>query len=262
MPHLLPTSLAIGAILLMAAGLNAADQAAAPRYSLYLLIGQSNMAGRGTVDAESAKGHPRVFALDKAGSWQPGRDPLHFDKPEAGVGPGLAFGAALAEADPQARIGLIPCAVGGSAITLWTPGTQDPVTKAFPYDDALRRTRLALRDGTLKGFIWHQGEADRGGDRRGQYAERLTALVARLRTDLEAPAVPFVAGELAQLDDRQREQTTQFNQILAGLVGRIPHFALVTAEGLNHRGDKLHLDSASARELGRRYAAAMIAAQR
>jgi hypothetical protein len=33
--------------------------------------------------------------------------------------------------------------------------------------------------------------------------------------------------------------------------------ALVTAEGLTHKGDTLHFDAASARELGRRYAEQM-----
>ena len=51
-------------------------------------------------------------------------DPLHFStKTGAGVGPGLAFGKAMADANPQARIGLIPCAVGGSSIKVWVPGS-------------------------------------------------------------------------------------------------------------------------------------------
>jgi len=33
----------------------------------------------------------------------------------------------------------------------------------------------------------------------------------------------------------------------------VPHTAYVSAEGLKHRGDKLHFDSASCREFGRRY---------
>lgn len=253
---LAPTA-ALLLIVVCASQLPAAD-ATARRYDLYLLIGQSNMAGRGPVDAESARTHPRVFAFGKAGAWEPAHDPLHFDKPEAAVGPGLAFGLAMAEADPQALIGLIPCAVGGSAIAEWTPGGQEKWTRAHPYDDALRRARLALCDGTLKGILWHQGEADRGPEQRGLYAQRLTELVARLRQDLDAPEVPFLAGELAQLDDHSRNSTAAFNAILAGLAGTIPRFACVPADHLSDKGDRIHLDTASARELGRRYAAALI----
>jgi hypothetical protein len=226
--------------------------------SLYLLVGQSNMAGRGRVDAVSTQADSRIVAWGRDDAWVPARDPLHYDKPEAGVGPGLAFAAAMAGAQPGVRIGLIPAAVGGSAISLWQSGVQDPATHAFPYDDALRRARLAARDGVLRGILWHQGEADRGDGVRDLYADRLIALVARLRADLQAPEVPFIAGELAQLNEERRDSTVAFNAVLAGLLGRIPRFALVRADGLRDGGDRLHLDAASARELGRRYAAALL----
>lgn len=225
--------------------------------SLHLLVGQSNMAGRGRPDAASVPADPRLVAWSREDSWVPARDPLHWDKSEAGVGPGLAFATAMAGADPTSRIGLIPAAVGGTSITLWLPGVQDPVTRAFPYDDAVRRTRLAMRDGMLRSILWHQGEADRGEAARALYADRLVALAARLRSDLQAPEVPFIAGELAQLKAERSADTAAFNAVLAGLHGRIPRFALATAEGLRDGGDQLHLDTASARELGRRYAAAL-----
>lgn len=225
--------------------------------SLHLLVGQSNMAGRGRVGTEPSD--PRILAWSREDTWVPARDPLHWDKPEAGVGPGLAFATAMAAADPTARLGLIPAAVGGTSITRWLPGVQDPVTRAFPYDDAVRRARLAMRDGTLQSILWHQGEADRGEAARVLYADRLVELAARLRADLQAPEAPFIAGELAQLKAERSADTAAFNAVLAGLRGRIPHFALVTAEGLRDGGDQLHLDTASACELGRRYAAALLA---
>lgn len=97
--------------------------AAAPKqYDLYLLIGQSNMAGRGKVDKESTRVHPRVVTPAKDSQWALAIDPLHFDKPDAGVGPGLTFGKTMADASPKATIGRIPCAVGGTSITRWAPG--------------------------------------------------------------------------------------------------------------------------------------------
>ena len=113
-------STALVLVLLSAAVLAGENETAPMR--LYLLIGQSNMAGRGRVVAEDKTPHPRVFVLDKADEWAPAVDPLHFDKPFAGVGPGLAFGKAMAEADPEARIGLVPCAAGGSPISVWRAG--------------------------------------------------------------------------------------------------------------------------------------------
>ena len=50
---------------------------------LYLLIGQSNMAGRGVVDAESKEVNPRILMLDSLGQWVPATDPMHFDNFQA-----------------------------------------------------------------------------------------------------------------------------------------------------------------------------------
>jgi len=247
----------------LAATLCAAETAPAAGYDLYLLIGQSNMAGRGKVDEESKRAHPRVFMLNKDGAWVPATDPLHFDKPSAvGVGPGLAFGKAMADANPQAKIGLIPCAVGGTAISLWTLGKLDPVTKSHPYDDAIRRAKLAQKDGVLKGILWHQGESDRGAEAVKLYAARLTELIERLRKELNAPDAPFVAGELATFKEPDRESIARFNEVAQGLAKTVKRYACVSAAGLAHKGDQLHFDAASARELGKRYAAAMLELQR
>ncbi|MBN8525036.1 MAG: sialate O-acetylesterase [Planctomycetes bacterium] len=230
--------------------------------SIVLLLGQSNMAGRGRADPVATEPHPRVLAWSRDDRWVPARDPLHWDKPEAGVGPGLACASALVAADPAAWIGLVPAAVGGTSITVWEPGAQDPVTRAFPYDDALRRARAALRHGVLRGILWHQGEADRGAAARAHYAQRFTTLVARLRAELQAPDVPVVAGELPQLHPDRQADTTAFNGILAGLIPQIPRFAVVGADGLRDGGDRLHLDADSARAFGRRYATALLALER
>ncbi|WP_298863292.1 sialate O-acetylesterase, partial [uncultured Gimesia sp.] len=83
------------------------------KFHIYLLMGQSNMAGRGKVVPATNVPHPRVLKLDKKGDWVPATDPLHFDKPTiAGVGPGSAFGPAMADANSEVTIGLIPAAFG------------------------------------------------------------------------------------------------------------------------------------------------------
>jgi hypothetical protein len=227
-------------------------------FHLYLLVGQSNMAGRGKVEKTDVATDPRIVAFSKERTWVPAQDPLHFDKPEAGVGPGLAFAQAIARQQPGIRIGLIPCAVGGTAIERWAAGAADPATKTHPYDDMLARARAALPAGVLKGILWHQGEANR---KDAAYPAKLTELVARMREDLQAPQVPFIAGELRSFRPDADEATVAFNQGLHGLAERIPRFAVVSADGLADKGDKLHFDSASARILGGRYAEAMLRLQ-
>ena len=57
------------------------------KFHLFLLVGQSNMAGRGAVTEEDRNPDPRVLMLTRDRAWIPAADPLHFDKPKiAGVG--------------------------------------------------------------------------------------------------------------------------------------------------------------------------------
>jgi hypothetical protein len=236
------------------------------KFQLYLLVGQSNMAGRGIVEAQDTVPNRHVLRLNKASQWELAQDPLHFDKPVAGVGPGLTFGRLLAAQDTSVVIGLIPCAVGGSGIDAWTPGAYFADTKAYPYDEALARAKVAQQAGTLAGIIWHQGETDSNPEKSPTYAAKLTALIARFRTDLQAPAVPFVAGQLPAFQFQKvgsdgvlhtNADAVRINDAVAALGKTVPHYAYVSAAGTTDRGDQLHFDARSARLMGQRYAQAM-----
>ena len=235
----------------------AQDAALPPKASfhLFLLVGQSNMAGRGVIEPEDKIPHPRVLMLSKEGKWVPALDPMHFDKPAAGVGLGKTFGQLVAEARPEVTIGLIPCAVGGSPIDSWVPGALDEATRTHPWDDMMRRTQVALASGTLKGILWHQGESDAKPELAAAYETKLQALITRFRTDLAAPKLPFLAGQMGRFADVPwTEEKTVVDQAHQALPKKVPHTAFVSAEGLKHKGDQVHFDSASLRELGERYA--------
>jgi len=235
------------------------DRLPDPNFHLYLLIGQSNMAGRGQLDKASGTTNPRVLMFTKQLTWKPAADPLHFDKPFAGVGPGLAFGEQMAAANPRMRIGLIPCAVGGTSIKAWVPGAEDQATHTHPYDDMLKRMREAQKVGVLKGILWHQGETDRSAS--ATYGQSLASLIARLRREFDAPNLPFVAGELGTFNADNLANTEKFNAVLQDLTNTVKGYACVSSRGLKDRGDHLHFNTASARILGQRYAEALIALQ-
>ena len=226
---------------------------------LFLLAGQSNMAGRGEVEAQDRATHPRIWMLDRHGQWVPAADPLHFDKPVAGVGPGLAFARVLVESDPVVVVGLVPAAVGGSPISTWEPGGWHDQTESHPYDDALARARLAAGQGELKAILWHQGESDANAGNASLYGERLVRLVERFRAELDAPGVPFLVGGLGCFPgvpwSPHRVAVDSVHRSLPGVLDRV---AFVPAEGLGHKGDSVHFDSPAARELGRRFARAYL----
>lgn len=227
---------------------------------IYLLAGQSNMAGRGTVEAMDTVINPHIWMLNKDEQWVPAREPLAFDKPKVvGVGPGFAFANTLQQADATAEIYLVPSAVGGSRIDLWQPGAFDSATKSYPYDDAIRRTKKAMPAGELKGIIWHQGESDCNPKLSAGYEAKLALLIQRFRTDLGKPQLPFVAGEIAHFRTEENKDKQVVNQAIKKVVSTTPFCGYVATGGLQHRGDSLHFDSPSAREIGKRYAAAISA---
>ena len=229
------------------------------QFHLFLLVGQSNMAGRGVVEEQDQTPHPRVRMLSKEGQWVPAVDPLHFDKPAAGVGLGKTFGQMIAEANPGVTVGLIPCAVGGSPIDTWLPGVFYPATKSHPWDDMVKRAAIALPAGTLKGILWHQGESDSLPELAPAYEAKLHDLVSRLRQEVKAPEIPFIAGQMGQFADMPwTPEKVIVDQVHQGLAKKMPHTACVSAEGLKHKGDKIHFDSPSFRELGKRYAEAFL----
>ena len=166
---------------------------------LFLLAGQSNMAGRGIIEPEDLIPHPRIFSLSQESTWIPAVDPIHYDKPKvAGVGLASTFARIMIEEDPEAVIGLIPTACGGSPISTWTSGTFHAETNSYPYDNAVQRMERALPDGVLKGILWHQGEGDSKETTSVVYEEKLKALFEDFRARFDAATVPLIIGQLGQ----------------------------------------------------------------
>ncbi|MDD5483511.1 MAG: 4-hydroxy-3-methylbut-2-enyl diphosphate reductase [Kiritimatiellae bacterium] len=226
-------------------------------FHLFLLAGQSNMAGRGVPAACDKKTHPRVLTFTRDNRWAPAVDPIHFDKPAPGVGPGRTFGLALADKCRNIVIGLIPCAAGGSPISVWRPRKKWTQTNSRPYDDAVRRTRRAMKSGVLKGILWHQGEGDCAPGRAEIYEKELTRLIRRFRMDLRAPGAPFICGELGPSADPGTNRFRKIiNKSLRKITRKVRLTGLASSAGLRYKPDKIHFDSASQREFGRRYAAA------
>ncbi len=234
-----------------------------PEFHLYILAGQSNMAGRGKLEAQDIEPHPHVFVLDANDQWQPAVEPLHFDKPGmVGVGPGLAFGKAMAQHKPNVKIGLIPCAAGGSPISSWFPGGYHDQTKSHPYDDAIRRAKVAKQSGTIKGILWHQGESDSKPDRVEVYEAKLKTVIANFRRDLGDEELPFIVGKLGDFVVAQNPNAGEINNIFEHLPQTVPHTACTDVTGLTPKSDNIHFNTESARTLGRRYAEHVLKLQR
>lgn len=232
------------------------------QFDLYLLMGQSNMKGRGIMPEEPKRDSRIVVMHLKDDRWYLARHPLHLTgdartfagHDNAGVGPGLSFAETVVTGNPRVRVGLIPCAVGGSRIDLWQQGAK-------LYVNAVRRAELALQatalvKGRIRGVLWLQGEADSAPNRREVYATKLLKLVDNLRADLSTPDLPFIACTVGEMGESPRvADKAAMNAILLSLPDKRPHTACVDARDLKGNiGDNVHFDTASQNAIGRRYA--------
>lgn len=227
---------------------------------LFLLAGQSNMAGRGVPDARAGAAPSRVLKWTRENCWAPAVDPLHWDKPGAGVGPGKTFGEEVASTDDTITIGLVPTACGGSSIRSWVPGGYHEQTASFPYDDCLSRARAAGASGVFKAVLWHQGEGDASPENAPSYRENLSALIQRFRGELGLPELPFLVGQIGRFPGAPWNQWQEMVDAAHRHIAQTtPGVFFVSAEGLDSVGDDLHFNTESQRILGRRYAAAYLA---
>ncbi|MBL7026769.1 MAG: sialate O-acetylesterase [Candidatus Marinimicrobia bacterium] len=222
-----------------------------PRQNLhvYLLIGQSNMAGRAPFTGDESKPIERCFLLDDSGHWEPAANPLNRystirkDISKQKMGPGYHFAQTMLEVDENINLGLVVNARGGSEIEEWAQGSKF-------YQEALRRVSGARKTGTLKGILWHQGEADV--ENPDKYIDKLSELVSRFRKDLALPELPFIAGQI--------DGVPAINEQTALLPDRLPFTGFVSSEGLTIF-EEWHFDAASVKLMGKRYAEEMLKIQ-
>ena len=232
------------------------------KVDVFLLLGQSNMKGRGVMPAEPLR-NPQIIMMHKVtDGWFLARHPLHLvgspkdfsDADNAGVGPGLAFAETLAKALPTTRIALLPCAVGGSNITQWRKGRT-------LYDETVRRAKLALEHGPkgktrIAGALWLQGESDtKTPEKLKAYPAALGQLIDNLRTDLGVTDLPFVACTIGEMK-AEAEPRKQMNAILLDIKSIRPNTACIDSRTFaKDIGDNVHFNTPTQKEHGRRYAA-------
>ncbi|WP_417016302.1 sialate O-acetylesterase [Alistipes sp.] len=228
-----------------------------PRLRLVLCIGQSNMAGRGPMDAAAADTLQGVYLFNDRGAFERAVDPMNRysnirkELSMQQVGPVGGFAARYHEATGEA-IGVVVNARGGSSIEEWLPGSATDYAAR-----ALERLREAQPWGDVVAVLWHQGEANSAHPER--YEAQLRRLIDLVREACGNASLPVVFGEISRWNWTGRPEGTEpFNAMLRAL--RIPHTACVSSEGLEPMKDESdpHFSAASQRELGRRYAEALL----
>ena len=263
-----------------------------PNFHIYLLFGQSNMAGgaAGQYDGEGTQNveacdcdtNPRVKVLAWGDcnrtsypcphmtinrthdQWYTAFPPFH--NCHEGIGPADAFAKVLLDSIKQdITIGFVPCALSGQAIRVFEKDSYaniDDHTRPKrghtslgnnAYGWMVDRCRIAQESGVIKGILFHQGESDIGDQ---SWPGKVKGIIDNLKSDLGLwDSIPFIAGEL------RYDTQGAHNPIVNKLPDLIPNCAVVSADGLEVRARRIdgtqdiyHFSTKGTKEFGCRYA--------
>jgi hypothetical protein len=180
------------------------DEASVP-FDIYIMAGQSNMAGASSGDAGNINidvPHPNVFARwgsSQGAHWvtdggiSRARESFISKVNSLGFSPILSFGRYIAEnyLTSGRKVLLLGSAQGGTSLTQaaggWNPSGSSPTLINDAIADALAAKALNPAN-VIKGFIWCQGESDRGASGASNYQTKFPELVTYVRASI--PGVP------------------------------------------------------------------------
>lgn len=240
-------------------------------FDVYLLIGQSNAAGRGELTEEdteqpiegvwlwNTQENVPEPALQPLNIWSTIRKGVKMQKYNL-AGP---F-AAKVHKETGRPVLLVVNARGATMLGSWLKTSPQNTYsekegddkylwgKLIPqyYAEAVRLTKLAMEHGTLKGILWHQGCGNSSESNSATYLKALNGMVTSLRNDLGCPDVPFVAGQLLP----EFKNAQYFNPMILTIGESIDNAFCATSEDCVSIGDGTHFNRESLIMLGERYA--------
>lgn len=215
----------------------------------FLLIGQSNMAGRGFLKDAATIDTSHIMVL-RNGRWGAMYRPVNNDRAFSGFCLAESFAEKYAQTY-GVDVGLIPCADGGTTLDQWKPG-------GLLFDHAVYQARLAARTSTIVGVLWHQGESDCRKDLADTYADRFEIFMEALRKELGLYDVPFLLGGLGDflMDCLYGDEFKNYPAVNAQLQKVASENAMtgfVSASGLGGNPDNLHFNAQALYNFGLRY---------
>jgi len=258
-----------------------------PDTDIWLLAGQSNMAGSGMREPYEEPS-PDVWLFDLTDRWRMAEEPFTIDRLDAvddalafmrsemsnagdefravnrdtfrrsllenrwGAGLGLTFGKQR-HAHTGRPVGLLFCAKGDTRMEEWDPDYDGPPAMAL-YEATMRRVRQVGRP--LAGVLWYQGESDTFDGKAQLYRERMGRLVGALRRDTGQPDLPFFYVQIGNCFLQPEDELPDWNlvqELQRQLETELAPAAMTTAVDLP-LGDGIHIATRGQRRLGLRLA--------
>jgi len=216
----------------------------------FLLVGQSNMAGRGFLKEVPIICNEHINVM-RNGRWQIMMEPINYDRSYAGIGLSGSFAAAWCKKNKSKEIGLIPCAENGASLDDWS---QDgPLFK-----HAIFQAQLAKQSSNLDGILWHQGENECFSGLYKLYHKKFSKIVSAFRRELNDPDIPVILGGIGDYlgngsFGQYFPEHSEVNQALLDFSKKEKNCYFVTASGLTANPDGIHFNAVSQRIFGMRY---------
>jgi hypothetical protein len=224
---------------------------------VFIMAGQSNMAGRGLVEPQDTIGNKRILTIDSDGHLIVAKEPLHWYEPSRmGLDCGYSFGKTMIRRLPaDVSVLIIPTAIGGSSISQWIGDSLYREVKLL--SNFIGKVQIAKQYGTVKAILWHQGESDANETGIRNYKERLRILFAKFRSVVGNDSLPVLLGELGSFS-KDRENFASINRVIHDYSSGDRNTAVIFTGDLKDKGDSLHFDSKSQRKMGKRFAEAYL----
>ena len=250
-----------------------------PNLHIYIAYGQSNMSGQATVTDKDRKEDPRFLVLraanhsgQKVGEFYPAAPPMGHSQSKVGIVD--IFGRTMVEKLPDSiKVAVTNIAIGGQSIDLFDKDrnksyVQNAKNKGDTwwiqyldeyggdlYKRIIEMGKIAKQKGVIKGFLFHQGEADY---QMNDWPKRVKKVYDDIIKELELDPekTPILIGELAPTGDLGWR-----NDAVKQAADLIPNGHLISAQGcpaLKEASYTLHFTREGYETFGKRYAETML----
>lgn len=185
----------------------------------------------------------------------------------AGLNPDLSFTPTVEEKFGAENTLVIKDAQGGQPIRRWYKAWKSadgvaPESTGDLYDRLMSKVNPAIEGKKIATitFVWMQGERDAKESHGEVYAASFAGLVAQLRADMKRDDINFVIGRLSDFDNdcKRYPHWIKVREAQVKVAEADPRGAWVDTDDLNGDNDGLHYNREGYVELGKRFAEAAI----
>ena len=186
----------------------------------------------------------------------------------AGLNPKVSFTPAVEKSFAKENVIVVKSAKGGQPIRRWyknwksANGTPSK-NNGDLYDTMMKLVNAAIKDQEIASvtFVWMQGERDAKTKEYSVYGESLKGLVEQIQDDLKRKDVNVVVGRLGkgQLEGKPwSKDWAALRKVQEDLCEADSKWELVDCDDLEMRKDNLHFTPQGYKGMGERFAAKAI----